>query len=107
MGKVFVVQETPGKNVLGAGQFGELVRLLPPNQQIVFSAQPVVRKLRDMLKNFCDDDFLLAIGDPAAIGIACAVAAENNRGRFKMLKWDRHNMAYYPVQVDLYGKASD
>jgi len=51
--------------------------------------------------NFNDDDYLLLIGDPSAIGIACAIAATNNRGQFKCLKWDKREYKYYPVEVNL------
>jgi hypothetical protein len=44
------------------------------------------------------------MGDPAIIGIACAIAAEINRGRIKLLKWDKENKTYYPIQVDIYQK---
>ena len=44
------------------------------------------------------------MGDPSAIGIACAVASSNNRGRFKCLKWDKREYKYYPVEVNLYEK---
>lgn len=102
MATVYVVQESPDKNILSAEDFGKIVILLPPNKQIMFSPQPVVRSLRDKLRNFGPDDFIMAMGDPAAIGIACAVAAENNGGRFKILKWDRVNQRYYQVDLDLF-----
>jgi hypothetical protein len=42
------------------------------------------------------------MGDPSAIGIACAIAATQNRGKFKCLKWDRREYKYYPLEVNLY-----
>ena len=101
MSKVFIVQENPKANYMPAGRYGELETLLPPGDQIVFNAQPVVWKIKEKLRHFSDDDFILASGDPAAIGIACAVAAERNEGRVKILKWDRRAMCYYDVQIDL------
>lgn len=102
MPTVFVVQESPGKDLLSAEAFGTIEVLMPPNRQIMFSPVPAVRHIRDKLRKFSDDDFILAIGDPAAIGIACAVAAEVNVGRFKILKWDRNTTKYYPVQIDIH-----
>ena len=98
---VFVVQEVKGRNILSAEKFGELELLLPEGNQIVFSAGPTVKRLRYKLRNFNDDDYLLLIGDPSAIGIACAIAATNNIGRFKCLKWDKREFKYYPVEVNL------
>mgnify|MGYP001174398327 FL=1 len=93
-GKVFVVQEVSGRNILSAEKYGELELLLPNNSQIVLSSGPTVRRLNQKLKNFSDDDYLLLMGDPSAIGIACAIASSNNRGRFKCLKWDKREFRY-------------
>ena len=97
----YVVQEVIGRNVLSAEKFGDLELLLPEGSQLVLSTGPTVRRLRYKLRNFNDDDYLLLIGDPSAIGIACAIAATNNRGQFKCLKWDKREYKYYPVEVNL------
>ena len=101
---VFVVQEVVGKNILSAEKYGDLELLLPEGSQLVLSTAPTVRRLKSKLKDFSDDDYLLLMGDPSAIGIACAVASSNNRGRFKCLKWDKREYKYYPVEVNLYEK---
>ena len=101
---VFVVQEVVGKNILSAEKYGKLELLLPEGSQLVLSTAPTVRRLKSKLKDFSDDDYLLLMGDPSAIGIACAVASSNNRGRFKCLKWDKREYKYYPVEVNLYEK---
>jgi hypothetical protein len=56
------------------------------------------------LEKFSYEDYLLLIGDPSAIGIACAVAASKNNGRFKCLKWDKRERRYIPLEVDLFKK---
>ena len=99
---VYVLQEM-GKNIRSAEKFGDLKVLLPDNKQIVLSAGPVAHKLRKELSTFCDDDYLLLIGDPAIIAIAGAVVSEANRGRFKVLKWDRNESQYYDIEIDLRG----
>jgi ABC-type sugar transport system substrate-binding protein len=53
------------------------------------------------MTSFTDMDYIVCIGDPAAIGIVCALAAQMNGGRFTVLKWDRQEHVYYPVHVDL------
>ncbi len=60
----------------------------------------------EKLIDFNDDDYLLLVGDPAAIGLCCAVAAAIN-GRFTVLKWDRQEMTYYPVSFDIRGGSQD
>ena len=98
---VFLVQENPYINVLGAAEYGDIVVLFESGQQIMFSPQPAIRKLKRKLKDFDDGDYLLMMGDPAAMGIACCVAAEMNRGRFNILKWDKKQQRYYPVTINL------
>ena len=98
---VFLVQENPYISVLSAADYGEIVVLFESGQQIMFSPQPAIRKLKRKLKDFNDDDYLLMMGDPAAMGIACCVAAEMNRGKFNILKWDKKVQRYYPVSVNL------
>ena len=102
MAKVYIVQENPNVNVIGAGRFGDLIPLLPPGRQITLSSAPVVKLLKNKLKDFNDKDFLLAMGDPVAIGIASMVAGEVNNGKVNMLKWDRENQCYYNVPIDIF-----
>jgi len=104
MGKVYIVQENPHVNVLGAGRFGELIPLLPPGRQITLSPAPIVRMLKSKLKDYSDDDYLLAMGDPAAIAIASMIAGDVNNGVVNILKWDRENKAYYSVTVDMFNR---
>jgi hypothetical protein len=100
--KVYVVSETSQHNISSALQFGDIETLLPPNAQVAFSVAPTVRRLQRKLENFTDEDYLLFIGDPTAIGIVSAVAAQKNHGRYKCLKWDKFERRYIPIQVDLY-----
>lgn len=104
---VYIVQEVPGRNVLSALSYGQLEVLLPPGMQVTLSSGPVVRRLKGALRNFGDNDYLLLMGDPVAIGIACSVAGMVNQGRYKMLKWDREQRLYYPLQVNLLEKFSE
>lgn len=100
MSKVFVIQETMN-DITSALDFGDIEVLLPPGAQIAFSPGPTIRRLRRKLNSFGNNDYLLLIGDPAAIGIACAVAAEVNNGRMRLLKWSKKEMRYFPVSIDL------
>ena len=104
MATVYVIQESPGKNILSAEKYGELKVCLPENRQIVLSPGPTVFKLKQILKDYSDDDFLLMMGDPSIIGVACAIVAQNNVGRFSVLKWDRQEARYYPIKFNLYEK---
>ena len=100
---VYVLQEM-GRNIRSAEKFGDLKICLPDNRQMILSSGPLTFKLKQELKDFNDDDYLLLIGDPAIIAVAGAIASENNNGRFKVLKWDRNEMKYYDIEIDLRGR---
>ena len=70
----------------------------------MLSAAPSVRRMKKILQDYKEEDYLLLIGDPAAIGVACSIAALYNRGRYKILKWDRQEGLYYPFDIDLHQK---
>ena len=108
---VYVLQELPGTsigqpkfNIMGAQKYGKLKVLLKENTQIVLSHGPIIFELRRLLKDYNSNDYLLLSGDPAVIGLACAIASDINGGRFKLLKWDRQEKVYYPLEINLYEK---
>ena len=108
---VHVIQEIPGTkegkpkiNIIGAQQYGDFKFLLPELSQIIFSPGPLIYKLRQALKDFTEDDYLLLTGDPAIIGVACSLASEMTNGKYKLLKWDRQERKYYPIEINLYEK---
>ena len=99
---VYVVQEpAAGKNILSATDYGEIEIMLPAKENMMFSPAPTVAKIKSLLKNFNDEDYLLCIGDPAAIGVAIHYALLANQHKVKLLKWDRREYKYYPVEVEL------
>jgi len=110
---VYVIQDVPGTregrpkiNIIGASQFGVLKVLLPENAQIILSAGPLVFKLRKLLQNYTPEDYLLLTGDPAIIGVACSIVSDITNGKYKLLKWDKQERRYYPIEIDLYQKVS-
>ena len=103
---VYIVQEVLGRNLVPAQKYGELVPLLPARANLMLSTGPEVKMLKRKLMDFNDDDYLLLIGDPAAIGLCCAIAASIN-SKFSVLKWDRQEMTYYPVSFDIRGNSED
>ena len=38
------------------------------------------------------------------IGIAVAIVSDINNGKFNLLKWDRQEQMYYPLEINLYEK---
>ena len=99
---VYITQEVRGRDLSDALEFGELDILVPFGDQVSLSAMQTLRRMERKLVKFTSEDYLMLSGDPVCIGIACALAAAANNGRFKVLKWDRLDQKYYPIEVDLY-----
>ena len=108
---VYVIQEIPGTkegrpkiNIMGAQKFGKIKVLLREDSQMIFSPGPIIFELRRLLKEYRSTDYLLLTGDPAIIGVACSVVSDITHGKYNLLKWDRQERMYYPIQINLYEK---
>ena len=104
---VYVIQEIAGTrdgrpkiNILGATQYGGFKFLLPELSQIIFSPGPLIFKLRKGLEKYRQKDFLLLTGDPAIIGVACSIVSDITNGKYQLLKWDKQERKYYPIQIN-------
>ena len=107
---VYVVQEIAGTregrpkfNIMGAAEYGVLKFLLDERSQMIFSPGPLIIKLKNLLKDFRPTDYLLLTGDPAIIGVVCCLISEQTNCRLNLLKWDRQEKRYYPIEIDIYG----
>ena len=108
---VYVIQEIAGTragnpkiNIMGAANYGEFKFLLPEFSQIIFSPGPLIYKLRQGLKEYKKKDYLLLTGDPAIIGVACSIVSDITGGKYNLLKWDKQERKYYPIEINLYEK---
>ena len=107
--KVYVIQEIAGTtqgnpkiNIVGATEYGDVNFLLPEFSQIIFSPGPLIYKLRQGLKEYKSRDYLLLTGDPAIIGVACSIVSDMTNGKYSLLKWDKQERRYYPIEINLY-----
>lgn len=110
MPKVFITQEPMRRDQNGslvpimdfrkALEYGDPVVCLS-NPKIAFTPAPMVQALKKVLKDYTDDDYLIAVGDPSAIATAAAICARNNLGRFNLLKWDKVSHRYIKVEINL------
>ena len=112
--KVYVIQEIPGSkagtpkiNIMGAAAYSttnDFNFLLPEFSQMIFSPGPLIFKLRKGLRNYTPEDYLLLTGDPAIIGVACSIVSDITNGKYNVLKWDKQERKYYPIEINLYEK---
>jgi hypothetical protein len=101
MSKVYVTQENPRVNIVSAARWGDLEPLTNPFDQIHINPIRLVVQIRRKLRRATDEDWLLAMGDPAIIGVAFSIFTEMNQGRVNLLKWDKMEKSYYPVKINL------
>lgn len=110
--RVFIVHE-PLKFDRGSGQmrrwadltpaseFGELIFILPPGQPPI-DPRATLPKLQEALKDFSDDDHLLAIGQPALLAWAAAIAARAANGRIRVLVWQTSIKRYTSIAASVW-----
>jgi len=102
---VYVIQQpAPNINILSASDFGYLVICLPNRDQAIYSTAPYVQKMTKNLRDIRKEDYLLAVGDPIIITLSGIIASDNTNGQFNMLKWDKREYRYYPLDFDIYQK---
>jgi hypothetical protein len=114
MAVVYITQEVrkatregsfqPQFNFKPAMKYGEL-RVLVPGEMSLLSPVPLVRVLREKLLTFSEDDWLVAVGDPAIVATASMIIAQKTHGKLKILKWDRELRDYIPIEIDISGRA--
>ena len=102
---VYVIQQpAPNINILSASDYGYLVICLPNRDQAILSTAPYVQKMRKNLQDIRKQDYLLAVGDPTIIALSAIIASEQTNGQFNMLKWDKREYRYYPLEFDIFQK---
>jgi|TARA_E500000305_G_C3875018_1_gene166965 hypothetical protein len=117
MSKVYVVNR-PIKNKFGwvpdltdAARYGSLEVIFEANDKPQFLPGPSIYKARQIMKDFCPEDYLLwpGGGDPIAVMICCMIAGEK-ASTVRVLRWernmeegerDRRKGWYMPVALEL------
>ena len=111
MSNVYIIQEPTRRDASGGFlpvmdfrkvlEYGDPVVLLP-NGRVGFTPGPTIDTLRDKLRGFTDDDYIVSVGDPTAIFATAMIASDINNGKCKMLKWDKEARRYICVQLDIH-----
>ncbi len=94
----------PTIDLTPASVYGDIEILIESNNTGI-AIQPLISVLRSRLKDFNDDDYILPVGDPVAIGVVTSIASDNNRGQIKMLRWDRRLLRYIEIKFNTRGKS--
>lgn len=89
----------PSINLEPAKKFGELVVMLPPNANRLHIS-PLMTALREQMKEYSPEDYIVAVGDPSLIAAASCLAAKKTNGLLRILKWDRQSSSYIAVEIE-------
>lgn len=82
-----------------AAKFGDVVVMLPPEASRLATV-PISRALREKMRDFGPEDFIVAVGDPSVLAMA-AVLAHKTVGKLRLLKWDRVMSEYILMEIEL------
>jgi len=114
--RVFITQNPMRRNVYNelvykydltaAREYGSLEVLLPSGP-VLISPQLSVMKLREKLRDFRPNDWLLCLGDPVVIAAASAIIAEVNGGVVPALVWDRQVRKYLAIVIDIHPQVAE
>lgn len=113
MSTVYVCQQTlkrdpmdrnkllPKFDLEAASEYGEIKILIHPYTS-AFNHDKIIPGLREELKNYCDDDYILPVGNPSMIGWVVALAAQYGGGVVKTLQYDGFSDSYNVVEATLF-----
>lgn len=102
MSRVFIVQDNSRQNFTPAAKFGEIqTPFFPAHAQVYYETKEYINRVHDQLTavGITADDYIILNGDPVLIGFIMTVSADYTDGHIKLLKYDRHEKAYVPIEV--------
>ena len=89
MNMVYVIQNVGGKNIDPAKVYGRIHILLTGKEE----HQKAITTILTVLSLFRDEDYLLLIGNPIYIGVACHVVLMKHK-QVNLLVWNKQHYEY-------------
>ena len=90
----------PKWDLSSAGEYGTIVPVLS-SQAKPFNSAPIIAEIKAALENYSDDDYIIAIGNPALLSWCVAIAAWYNGGFTRMLQWSSIDKKYLVIEANL------
>lgn len=104
MPRVYVTQEPTSVegdrkiDLTPALDYGKLIFVMPPDSKPPLDTRATIEIMREIMKDFNKNDYLLATGHPSFIAWAAIIAIEQTDGPLNMLIWTRGQ--YRPITAD-------
>lgn len=76
-----------------AEKWGPIIYALEPNAH-PYDPEAAIGTLHSSLKDFCEDDYLVLVGNPILLGLATAICAHYNSGKVRFLQWSARTGDY-------------
>jgi hypothetical protein len=115
--RCFILQEPKRKDrdtgqMVSVMNFGRVSEFGDPvvcftHHQVSLIPHPTKERLKDLLRDFTDEDYIVAVGDPTLIFLAGMVVSDLNRGCCKMLKYDKEARSYTKIQFDIFQRLGE
>lgn len=99
MNKVWITFNDRRKNFSAAEEYGELREVFSSVGK-QYNPVALIEHARRVLDKVEEGDSLLVVGDPTLVAICTVVMCEVLDGKAKLLRWDRDNLRYSPVELD-------
>ena len=102
--RAFLVQENPTLDYSPLREHAHWPPIVVFGQgQVTLLPQSALAHARARLQGITEDDFLVLNGDPVMIGM-CVALVQELLGRVRVLRWDRREKTYLPVDIDFTGE---
>jgi hypothetical protein len=90
----------PLHDLTPALKFG-IIEILMSHGPVMLDTQALVSNLKEKMKGFTAEDYILCLGDPSAIAVTVMVASKMTGGKVKLLKYDRIEKAYNSIRYEV------
>lgn len=64
-----------------------------------FNSEQIIKEIRKKVHGARPGDFLVLCGDPSIMALCAIEIYEETHGKFRILKWDKKNNKYYPINI--------
>ena len=98
MAKVYVLGDD-GHDLSNAKEFGDILFVKEEGKYKVFSPSEVIVELKEQLRWFTGEDYLLISGSPFVMGLAMSMLFLSTMDKVNVLLFDAKKRQYFPRTI--------